>query len=246
MATIDDLAAQVNQLQGTVNSLQSTVNGHSTSIHNLETNYNSLAGRVKTNEDNIAQHRKELNQHRIELDDHEKRLKLIEEDEIQYRSILFYKNAYKLPKIDENKNVLLYMPPFTKDELKEHNPDIPGLVEYKWYQKIFNPSHIEGNVTFDFDKSQDYLKSISLGPHSQINIPVPIELVKLRNNRRLIIQSCYMGILLTQQFIEFEKENVITLFNFTNSTINILTGEPLFELMPVYGYDVNKLTNVTI
>lgn len=36
--------------------------------------------------------------------------------------------------------------------------------------------------------------------------------------------------------MKFERENIITLFNFTNSTINIKTNEPILELVSIYGY----------
>lgn len=145
------------------------------------------------------------------------------------------------PSVNSQLNVIeLFMAPFTKDELRPHNQDVPGLVEFKWYQKIFNPNCDNGNVTFDFDNSHDWLKSISLGTHSRITIPIPIQVVSERPNRRLVIQSAKGGLVCTQQFFEFEKENVITFYNFTNSTINIMTGEPILHLVPVYGYKVNQ------
>lgn len=67
------------------------------------------------------------------------------------------------------------------------------------------------------------------GPHSRITLPIPIKVVSERPNRRLVIQSAKEGgLICTQQFFEFEKENVITLYNFTNSTINIMTNDLYF------------------
>lgn len=66
------------------------------------------------------------------------------------------------------------------------------------------------------------------GPHSRITLPIPIKVVSERPNRRLVIQSAKEGPVCTQQFFEFEKENVITLYNFTNSTINIMTNDLYF------------------
>lgn len=242
MPTTDQLQSQLNALSGTVSAQGSRISSNETSIHNLNQEMAAAKQRIKTNEDNIAQHRIELDQHRKELDDHERRLKLIELDNFQY-TVPHYVHNVKLPSLNEqNNSITLFMPAFTKDELKEYNESMPGLVDYKWYQKIFNPSFEQGAVTFDFDNSRDYLKSISLGPHSHINIPIPLLVDALRPNRRLIIQSCYLGLLCSQQFMEFEKENVVTLFNFTNSTINIETNKPILELVSVYGYTQTEPT----
>ena len=67
------------------------------------------------------------------------------------------------------------------------------------------------------------------GPHSRITLPIPIKVVSERPNRRLVIQSTKEGPVCTQQqFFEFEKENVIIFYNFTNSTINIMTNDLYF------------------
>lgn len=237
MPTTDQLQAQLNQLQGQVNSQADRISTVETGVHNAQQDIAGMKPRIKSNEDNIAQHRIELDQHREELNDHERRLKLIELDNFQYTIPDYYEHPMKAPSLNEETNsITVFMPPFAKAELREHNESIPGLVDFKWFQKIFNSSFEQGAVTFDFDDSKDYLKSLSLGPHSYINIPIPILVEALRPNRRLVIQSCYPGLVCSQQFMEFEKENIITLFNFTNSTINIKTNEPILELVSIYGY----------
>lgn len=245
MATLDSLQAQLNALEGTVSGISSSVSSQGTTIHNLEGNVQNLLTRMAAAESTLQQHRAELDQHRIELDDHERRLKLIEEEDFKFSIIPYYKHPMKHPKADKDTgNVSVYMPAFTKDELKEYNPDVPGLVEYKWYQKIFNPVAQQGSVSFDFDNSKDYLKSISLGPSSHVSIPIPIHFINNRPNRKLVMQSAYLGLVCTTQFLEYEKENVITLYNFTNQTINIQTGEPLLILTSVYGYQVKETEQI--
>lgn len=77
------------------------------------------------------------------------------------------------------------------------------------------------------DQLQTQVNSLH-GHHSRITLPIPIRVVSERPNRRLVIQSAKEGPVCTQQFFEFEKENVITLYNFTNSTINIMTNDLYF------------------
>lgn len=241
MATLDSLQAQLNTLESTVSGLSSSVSSQGTSIHNLEGNVQNLLTRMAAAESTLQQHRAELDQHRIELNDHERRLKLIEEEDFKFSVVPYYKYPMKYPKADSaTGNVFVYLPPFTKDELKEYNPSVPGLVDYKWYQKVFNPVAQNGSVTFDFDNSKNYLKSISLGPSSQISIPIPLHFINERPNRKLVMQSARPELVCTTQFLEYDKENVITLYNFTNSTINIQTGEPLLFLTSVYGYKVKE------
>ena len=229
MPTTDQLQTQVNSLQGSLSSLSDTVSQHGTTIHNLTGNVENLLLRMIAAEQTLQQHRAELDQHRLELNDHEARLKKIEENSFKFSVLPYYKNQGKNPSVNSRLNVIeLFMAPFTKDELLPYNKDVSGLVEFKLYQKIFNPNCDNGNVTFDFYNSYDWLKSISLGPHSQIILPIPIKVVSERPNRRLVIQSAKEGLVCTQQFFEFEKENVITFYNFTNSTINIMTNDLYF------------------
>ena len=77
------------------------------------------------------------------------------------------------------------------------------------------------------DQLQTKVNSIQ-GLHSRITLPIPIKVVSERPNRRLVIQSAKEGPVCTQQFFEFEKENVTIFYNFTNSTINIMTNDLYF------------------
>lgn len=77
------------------------------------------------------------------------------------------------------------------------------------------------------DQLQSQVNSLH-GPHSRITLPIPIKVVSERPNSRLVIQSANEGPVCTQQFFEFEKENVTIFYNFTNSTINIMTNDLYF------------------
>lgn len=245
MPTTDQLQTQLNALESKVSGIQSTVDTHSTSIHNLQVTTQDLSTRMVAAERLLEEHSRILQEHQEILEDHERRLVLIEKDTIDYAVIPLYANYrdMMLPNFDEEAGcVNIYMPPFTKDELREYNPDIQGLVEYKWYQKIFNPTYEQGSVTFDFDDSRDFLKSISLGPSSQISFPLPLFFKQHQPNRKLVIQSNHVGLVCTTQFIEYEKENLITLFNFTSVTINLQTSNPILKLVPVYGYQDSRFT----
>lgn len=77
------------------------------------------------------------------------------------------------------------------------------------------------------DQLQTQVNSLH-GPHSRITLPIPIKVVFERPNHHLVIQSAKEGPVCTQQFLELVKENVITFYNFTNSTINTMTNDLYF------------------
>ena len=77
------------------------------------------------------------------------------------------------------------------------------------------------------DQLQTQVNSLHVH-HSRITLPIPIKVVFERPNHRLVIQSAKEGPVCTQQFLELVKENVITFYNFTNSTINTMTNDLYF------------------
>lgn len=231
MADVTD--AQFQALENRVNSVEASAHNNTQAINGLQSDVRNLQ------EEDKRQQKKDQ-EHDEKLDNHEKRLKSIENPLLEYKVEEWrLSNIFKYPSVDAQGNAIIYMPPFTKEELKACNEDIPGIVSYKWYQRIFNPTE-QGDVSFDFDKSHTYLRSINIGPHATINIPVPIILLNNEDERRVLLIECAAkGLLLsTVKYNTNLEDSVVTIYNFTNSTINIKTGEPLFKVSVVYGYPV--------
>ena len=233
------LQNRVSQLESKYSTLSTTVNNNGQSINSLSSRMSSAESTIKEHGNTLEEHGKTLQNHEERIKKCENRLSSIEDKTLEYEPVNHYKYEFKWPSQDEQtKEVVVYMPPFSKEELRDYNESMPGLVDFKWYQKIYNPGK-QGDVSFDFDDYQGFLKSINLGPHSFISFPLPIKFNKTQDNRQLVIQCCYDNLVCTQQFIRYDVENVVTIFNYSNATINIPTGKPLFRLVPVYGYDVN-------
>lgn len=236
MADVTD--AQFQALENRVANVEASAHNNGQAISSLQQDVKNLQ------EEDKRQQKKDI-EHDEKLADHERRLKSIENPLLEYKVEEWrLTNVFKFPSVDENGNAIIYMPPFTKEELRACNEDIPGVVSYKWYQKIFNPRE-QGDVSFDFDRSQSYLRSINIGPHATINIPVPIILLNNADERRVLLIECAAKglVLSTVKYNTDLEDSVVTIYNFTNSTINIKTGEPLFKVSVVYGYPVELKLN---
>lgn len=229
MATIDSLASDVAALNNRVTQIANQQSQNSTSIHNLGVRTTELESKV-----NI--HEERLDAHDVTLTDHEERLLAIENPKVLYGTVP-WKNECKLPSVNEHGEIDIFLPPYTKEELRECNEDAPGIVQYKWWQKIFNPQS-QGDVSFDFQDTHDYLESINLGPHSYIRLPLHIILSSDNiPTRRFIIECSNPALICTQRFYHIGEQQTITLYNYWNVTINIRTNDPIFRLTPVYGYN---------
>lgn len=229
MATIDSLASDVAALNTRVTQIANQQSANSTSIHNLSVRTGEL-------ETKVAEHTTRLNEHAKVLENHENRISDIE-DPIVFYDILPWKNECKLPSVNEYGEICIFLPPYTKEELRECNEDAPGIVQYKWWQKIFNPQY-QGDVSFDFQDTHDYLESINLGPNSYIKLPLHMVIANANYpTRKFIIECPNQNLICTQRFYHIGEKQIITLYNYSNVTINIRTNDLLFRLTPMYGYE---------
>lgn len=262
MTTTDQLQTSINNLSSRIDSQESRVSSLETRCHNTETEIVSLKNRVSNNEETLKGHTEIINKHEKAILLNTRRLQNIENTVVSYRISegeyssdglsLDGRLPLKRPSITDVGSILVYLPAYTRDMLMELNEGMPSLIDYKWYQKIFNPTHEDSSVCLDFDDSHNWIKSISLGPHAGIKVVLPLEFEKelpytesliggyATPNFKLLINSCYPGIICTQQFIKYKEPNEIILYNYTSGTINLKVHEPIVELVPLYGYNIKN------
>lgn len=239
MATIDSLESEVRSLESRVNGMDTRLSSVETKSHNNEQKITSILSDIDALKREDTRQQEVDKEHDRILKDHEGRLTSIENDVVEYQVEEWrLGNEFKYPAVNEQGEIEIYLPRYSKSELKECNEDIPGIISYKWYQKLFNPRE-QGDVSFDFAIG-DFLKSINIGPHAVINLPIPVVLLNDEDSRRrYFIESAIPGLVLSETSYNPDVDNqVVTIYNFTNGTINIQAGEPVFKVSAVYGYPI--------
>lgn len=265
MPTTDQLQTQINQVNSRVDSLESRITSLETRMHNSEIEITSLRLRVTENENTLKTHNETINRHESKILLDSRRLFNIENAQVFYKIskgeyssdglLLDGSLPLKRPSVTDTGSIKIYLPGYSRDMLIAINKDMPGFIDYKWYQKIFNPSYEKCSVCLDFDDSNRWIKSISLGPNAGIKIVLPLEFHKefpytesliggyAAPNYKLLINSCYTGILCDKPFIKYDELNEIILYNYTSGTINLKVHEPIVELVPLYGYNLKNIQN---
>lgn len=230
MPTLDSLQSEIDALERRMYIAETKISSHDTSIQNHGVTLSQHSDKLKNHESRLQDHDNQLTKH-------DQRLHTLEDSSLK----ITLTRVCKAPVVNTKGLIDIFMPDKLKlEDFEKFNQDVDIAQDFNWFRKISN-SVGRGKVCFDFDREKG-IKAILLGQATRVLIPTGLKIsnitpikstLKVVNSDDMVINK---GLVYGIEIIPETEEAIVSIHNYTGSTVHIYSGEILCSIAHMFQY----------